>query len=104
MLTNNSDFNFGSIRSKLIDRRDLVSAAVFAFRLVVKELAVIGYILYSAMCSLLNALVVDYPCNIWRWLADDLNIEVERFVLTHSYVTQISSINLWWNCKREQKN
>lgn len=78
----------------LIDRSDLVSAAILALGLVVEEFAVIRYILYSAMSGLLNTLVVDHPRNVWRRFADDLHVEVECLVLAHSYVAQISSVDL----------
>jgi len=86
LLTDNSDFNFGGIRSMLINCCDLISTAIFTFRFVVKEFAVVRHVLYSAMRSLLNTPIIDHPCNIWWWFADDLDIKVERFVFTHSYV------------------
>lgn len=71
----------------LIDRCNLVSAAILALGLIIEEFAVVGYVLYPAVCGLLNALVVDHPCDVWRRLADDLDVKVKRFVLTHCYVT-----------------
>lgn len=86
----------------LIDRRDLVSAAVLALGLVVEEFAVVRNILYPAVRGLLNTLVVDHPRDVWRRLADDLHVEVERLVLAYGYVAQISPIDLGcdWMIKR----
>lgn len=90
----------------LIDCCNLVSTAVLAFGLVVEELTVVRHILYSTVRGLLNALVVDHPCDVWRWLADNLDVEVERFVLTHGYVTQVSSVDLRrdWTINRNNYN
>lgn len=70
----------------LIDRCDLISTGILAFGFVVEEFAIVRYILYSTVRGLLNALVVDYPCDVrWRF-ANDFHVKVERFVLAHSYV------------------
>jgi len=61
----------------LIDCCNLVSATILALRLIIEEFAVIGYVLYPAMCGLLNALVVDYPRDVWWRLANDLNVKVK---------------------------
>jgi len=79
----------------LIDRCDLISAAIFAFRFVIEEFTVVRYVLYSTMSSLLDTFIVNHPCDVWRWFADNLNIEVERFVFAHGYIAQVSSVDLW---------
>lgn len=89
----------------LIDCCNFVSAAVLAFGLIVEELAIVRHILYSAVRGLLDALIVDHPCDVWRWFADNLNIEVECFVFAHGYITQIASIDLRWDwIKRDNYN
>lgn len=78
----------------LIDRRDFVSATILAFRLVVEKFAIVRYILYPAVCGLLNTFVVDHPRNVrWR-LTDDFHVKVECLVFAHSYVAQVSSVDL----------
>lgn len=67
----------------LIDCCDLVSATILAFRLIVEELAIVRHVLYSAMCGLLNALIVDYPRDVWWWFSNNFDVKVERFVLAH---------------------
>lgn len=78
----------------LIDGCDLISAAVLTFGLVVEELAIVRHILYSAVRGLLDALIVDHPRDVWRWFADNLDIEMERFVLAHGNIAQVSSVDL----------
>lgn len=79
----------------LINSRDLIYARIFTLGLVIKELGIVRYILYSAMCSLLYALVVNDPGDVWRRFAQNFNVEVEPFVLTYGDVAQVSPVDLW---------
>lgn len=78
----------------LINGCDLISTAILAFRFVVEELAIVRHILYSAVCGLLDALIVNHPRDVWRWFADNLDIEVERFIFAHGNIAQVSSVDL----------
>lgn len=98
ILTNNSYFNFSSIRTILVHSMNLVSASVFSFRIIIEELGIVGNILYSAGCCFLNRLVIEAPCHIWWWLTTYLHIKHDWFTLTYCDCPQIAAINFWSHC------
>lgn len=93
-LTNDSHFNFGDVLAVFVDGCDGVRSGIFALGFVVEELGVVRYIFDAARAGLLNHFAGEGPGNIRSRLADDLDVEAERFAFLDRYAAQVLAVDL----------
>lgn len=100
VLTQDVDFDFGSVASVFVHSRYFVCTRVFAFRSVVKEFTVVWNVFYSPMTRFGNAFAVQSPGDVWRRFAYNFYVEVERLSFVDGYVSEIATVDFRSDCKK----